>query len=48
MSDNHPDLHSHVFLGDSHERNERGTWTVIALCSFMMAAEIVGDRKSVV
>jgi len=42
MSDNHPDLHSHVFLGDSHERNERGTWTVIALCSFMMAAEIVG------
>jgi len=35
-------LHSHVFLGPGHERNERRTWTVIALCSFMMVAEIVG------
>jgi cation diffusion facilitator family transporter len=35
-------LHSHVFLGEGHDRNERRTWTVIALCSFMMVAEIVG------
>ena len=34
--------HTHVFLGESHERNERRTWIVIALCSFMMVAEIVG------
>jgi cation diffusion facilitator family transporter len=34
--------HSHVFLGEGHERNERRTWMVIALCSAMMAAEIVG------
>jgi cation diffusion facilitator family transporter len=31
-----------VFLGEGHERNERRTWMVIALCTFMMAAEIVG------
>jgi cation diffusion facilitator family transporter len=35
-------LHSHVFLGEGHERNERRTWTVIALCGFMMVVEIVG------
>jgi cation diffusion facilitator family transporter len=35
-------FHDHVFLGEGHERNERRTWTVIALCSFMMVAEIVG------
>jgi cation diffusion facilitator family transporter len=34
--------HSHVFLGESHESNERRTWAVIALCSLMMVAEIVG------
>jgi cation diffusion facilitator family transporter len=34
--------HSHVFLGDSHERNERKTWAVIAICAAMMVAEIVG------
>jgi cation diffusion facilitator family transporter len=34
--------HSHVFLGESHETNERRTWRVIALCSLMMVAEIVG------
>jgi cation diffusion facilitator family transporter len=34
--------HSHVFLGAGHERNERRTWMVIALCSAMMVAEIVG------
>lgn len=34
--------HSHVFLGDAHERNERKTWAVIAVCAVMMVAEIVG------
>ncbi len=33
---------NHIFLGEGHERNERRTWIVIALCSFMMVAEIVG------
>jgi cation diffusion facilitator family transporter len=36
------DFHSHVFLGEGHERSERKTWLVIALCSAMMAAEIAG------
>ena len=35
-------LHNHVFLGEGHERNERRTWAVIALCGFMMVAEIAG------
>src|SRR3954462_15397779 len=34
--------HSHVFLGAAHERNERKTWTVIAICAAMMVAEIAG------
>src|ERR1700756_3276855 len=34
--------HNHLFLGEGHEQNERRTWIVIALCSFMMVAEIVG------
>jgi cation diffusion facilitator family transporter len=34
--------HSHVFLGAEHERNERKTWTVIAICAAMMVAEIIG------
>ena len=34
--------HAHVFLGQAHERNERKTWTVIAICAAMMVAEIVG------
>ena len=34
--------HGHVFLGEGHEANERRTWMVIALCSFMMVAEIAG------
>jgi cation diffusion facilitator family transporter len=34
--------HSHVFLGADHERNERKTWGVIALCSAMMMIEIGG------
>jgi cation diffusion facilitator family transporter len=32
--------HDHVFLGDSHERNERRTWIVIALTATMMVVEI--------
>ncbi len=34
--------HSHVFLGDAHEKNERRTWAVIVICAAMMVAEIVG------
>lgn len=34
--------HSHAFLGDGHERAERRTWWVIALCGAMMVLEIVG------
>src|ERR1041385_7266143 len=34
--------HSHVFLGEAHERNERKTWAVIAICTVMMVAEIAG------
>ncbi len=34
--------HSHAFLGETHDRNERKTWTVIAICTMMMIAEIVG------
>jgi cation diffusion facilitator family transporter len=42
MTDTFADDHTHVFLGEGHERNERRTWMVIALCTFMMVAEIVG------
>ncbi len=34
--------HSHVILGEAHERNERKTWFVIAICTTMMIAEIIG------
>ena len=34
--------HEHLFLGEAHARNERKTWTVIAICAAMMVAEIVG------
>lgn len=34
--------HSHVFLGEKHETNERKTWAVIVLCGVMMVVEIVG------
>ncbi len=34
--------HSHVFLGLGHEKAERSTWTVIAICVAMMVVEIVG------
>jgi cation diffusion facilitator family transporter len=42
MTDTIAGGHNHVFLGAGHERNERRTWMVIALCSLMMVAEIVG------
>jgi cation diffusion facilitator family transporter len=34
--------HEHVFLGEHHDRNERRSWAVVALCGAMMVAEIVG------
>jgi cation diffusion facilitator family transporter len=34
--------HTHIFLGEGHETNERRTWLVIWLCGLMMVAEIVG------
>lgn len=34
--------HEHVFLGHDHDRNERRSWAVVALCAAMMAAEIIG------
>ena len=37
-----PGAHDHVFLGPDHDKAERRTWAVIALCSIMMIAEIVG------
>jgi cation diffusion facilitator family transporter len=42
MDETFPRTHSHVFLGEGHEQNERRTWMVIVLCAFMMVAEIVG------
>ncbi|AMP05748.1 CDF family Co(II)/Ni(II) efflux transporter DmeF [Collimonas pratensis] len=36
--------HDHVFLGEGHDSNGRKTWAVIALCSAMMLAEIVGGH----
>src|ERR1700748_180671 len=42
MSDTSLSRHHHCFLGEGQEKNERRTWMVIALCSFMMIAEIVG------
>ena len=38
--------HGHVFLGTGHERAERKTWLVIALCGTMMVAEIAGGLLS--
>ncbi|RFB78475.1 CDF family Co(II)/Ni(II) efflux transporter DmeF [Methylovirgula sp. 4M-Z18] len=35
-------FHSHVFLGEGHEKSERKTWSVIWLCAAMMVVEIVG------
>ena len=36
--------HEHIFLGGGHEQNERKTWAVIALCTAMMLAEIIGGK----
>ena len=37
-----PHRHSHIFLGEGHEKSERKTWAVIWLCGAMMIGEIVG------
>src|ERR1700731_57079 len=42
IQDSHSATHSHVFLGEGHETNERRTWFVIWLCGLMMVAEIIG------
>jgi cation diffusion facilitator family transporter len=34
--------HDHAFLGARHDRNERRTWAVIALCAVTMVVEIAG------
>ena len=34
--------HRHDFLGSGHARNERRTWAVVILCTFMMLLEIIG------
>lgn len=34
--------HSHIFLDNAHDRNERKTWTVIAICTAIMVADISG------
>lgn len=48
MSHSHDALlaggHSHVFLGDDHDRNARRTWLVIGLTASMMVAEIVAGN----
>jgi cation diffusion facilitator family transporter len=35
-------FHSHVFLGEGHQKSERKTWAVIGLCGAMMIGEIIG------
>ena len=42
MTQASPAAHSHTFLGEGHEQNERRTWLVIWLCGFMMVGEIIG------
>ncbi|MGE8128706.1 CDF family Co(II)/Ni(II) efflux transporter DmeF [Methylobacterium sp. NPDC080182] len=37
-----PWAHSHVFLGDRHDRHARRTWAVVALTAVTMVAEIAG------
>ena len=34
--------HRHDFLGAGHAHNERRTWAVVILCTFMMLLEIIG------
>ncbi len=42
MAETSPGARNHIFLGEGHDKNERRTWMVIALCSFMMVVEIAG------
>jgi Co/Zn/Cd efflux system component len=37
--------HSHAFLGEQHEENERRTWHVVGLTFSMMVAEITGGTQ---
>jgi cation diffusion facilitator family transporter len=37
-----PWQHTHVFLGQRHDRHERRTWFVVALTAAMMVAELIG------
>src|SRR5271170_2409470 len=41
MSESTGSLHSHIFLGEGHEKSERKTWAVIWLCGAMMITEVV-------
>jgi hypothetical protein len=41
MSDISLSRHDHFFLGEGHEKNERRTWMLVGLCTFMMVAEAV-------
>ena len=34
--------HSHAFLGERHDENERRTWIVVGLTLVMMVGEIAG------
>ena len=36
--------HTHDYLGESHDRNERRTWLVVILTAVMMVAEIIGGH----
>ena len=38
--------HEHVFLGASHDENAKRVWTVVALTTVMMIAEIAGGTLS--
>jgi len=42
MTQASPAGHSHTFLGEGHDQNERRTWLVIGLCGLMMVGEIIG------
>jgi cation diffusion facilitator family transporter len=42
ITDTDAATHTHFFLGEGHDNNERRTWLVIWLCGLMMIAEIVG------
>ena len=37
--------HSHIFLGEGHDRNARKTWSVIVLCTVVMVVELVGGWR---